>query len=47
MEERKLQFGDVQETALIPLSNRATETLRRIIGLVSMKINNRIAIFEW
>ncbi len=29
MEERKLQLGDVQETALIPLSNRATETLRR------------------
>ncbi len=29
MEERKLQLGDVQETALIPLSNRATETLRK------------------
>ena len=29
MEERKLQLGDVQETALIPLSTRATETLRK------------------
>ncbi|MCC8043338.1 MAG: class I SAM-dependent methyltransferase [Oscillospiraceae bacterium] len=29
MEERKLQLGDVQETAFIPLSNRATETLRK------------------
>lgn len=29
MEERKLKLGDVQETALIPLSNRATETLRK------------------
>ncbi|MCD7812087.1 MAG: hypothetical protein LUG91_09620 [Ruminococcus sp.] len=29
MDERKLQLGDVQETALIPLSNRATETLRK------------------
>lgn len=29
MEEKTLQLGDVQETALIPLSNRATETLRK------------------
>ncbi|MCD7808602.1 MAG: class I SAM-dependent methyltransferase [Erysipelotrichaceae bacterium] len=26
---KKLKLGDVQETALIPLSNRATETLRK------------------
>ena len=29
MEEKTLKLGDVQETALIPLSSRATETLRK------------------
>ncbi len=47
MENQKLSLGDVQETALIPLSNRAMETLRknpRVKDPVAVKIIQTLGI---